>query len=376
MRIEELRIENFRNIRSALLTPGENVNILYGENAQGKTNLLEAIWLLTGQRSFRQNKETDFIQFGEQSAKITASFYQGGRLQTAALTFSRSGAKAVKTAQLNEIPIQPSELTGKFCAVVFSPTELALVKEGPALRRAFLDSAISQVMPRYLSTMNSFQRVLTQRNALLYDLQRNPGMEELLEVWDRSFARAAYSIVHARSRYLRRIAPKAAEIYREISGGREAFSVGYQCSLGEWEELSREEGEQRILSALHSSREEELKNGFTVIGPHRDDLNLMIGGVSARSFGSQGQQRTAALTLKLAECAVLEEVLGEKPILLLDDVLSELDKSRRDFLLSGRLSGQLIITACDRSGLRALKDGVSMLIRGGEIRSRRLRRKE
>ena len=365
MEIRKLSLRDFRNIRELELEPHPGVNIVYGNNAQGKTNLMEAIWLLTGQKSFRQTRESDFVRFGQGRGEISARFFASGREQEAKLLLA--GGK--RSASLNGIPAAVGELTGRFFAVVFSPTELSLVKEGPSLRRAFLDGAISQVMPRYLRTLSDLGRVTFQRNSLLSDMARFPSLDEgLLEVWDRSFARLSYSILHARLRYLRRLDPFAREIYRGISGGKEELSLRYLPSVeGDWLELSEEEGVERILAALEGSRREDLRNGFTTLGPHRDDLEILVGGISARAYGSQGQQRSCALTLKLAECRVIREVSGEEPVVLLDDVLSELDKTRRDYFLSGLAPGQLFITCCDRAGFASIRDGITWRIRDGAL---------
>lgn len=371
MYIEALEIKNFRNLAEIKLTPGEGINLICGDNAQGKTNMVEAIYLLTGQRSFRMGKESDLVRFGEKEAEISVRFFSGGRSQTAEL---RIGGK--KTAALAEIPVQPSELTGVFLAVVFSPTELALIKEGPSERRAFLDGAISQVIPRYMTTMSALSRATMQRNSLLYDISKGFGDIDQLEIWDRSFARLAYSVINARSRFLARLMPHAASIFGEI--GAEELSGEYSCTVpppeGEsWGECGKESGEAAIISALRGCRGEDIKNAATTVGPHRDDIELKINGVSARLFGSQGQQRSCALALKLAQCAVMEETLGEKPIILLDDVLSELDKSRRDFLLKGRHSGQIFITACGASAARAVCAGRVIRLKSGRITSDKAR---
>ena len=369
MVITKLSIRNFRNIASLELEPGDGVNVIYGDNAQGKTNLVEALFLLTGQKSFRQTKESEFVRFGEKKGEINARFFAGGREQEVSLTLE--GGK--RSALLNGLPLGVGELTGRFFAVVFSPAELSLVRDGPSQRRGFLDSAITQVMPRYQKTMSDLSRVLFQRNSLLSDMARHPGMDDsLLAVWDRSFAKLSYSIINARARFLARLAPFGEEIYRGISGGKESFSVAYQCSIpGEWGAVPEEEGEAVILSALERSRREDLKNGCTTVGPHRDDMDLRVNGISARAFGSQGQQRSCALTLKLAECRLIQEVAGEQPVILLDDVLSELDKTRKQYLLSGLASGQLFITCCDRSGFSAIgKDGVTWRIREGQLAAR------
>lgn len=365
MRLTSLSLTDYRNIGTAQLLPHEGVNVIYGNNAQGKTNLIEAIFLLTGQKTFRLAKESDLIRFGCNNAKIEAKFWCGGREQEIVLQL---GGK--KTAELNEVPVQPSELTGRFYAVVFSPTELALIKDGPAQRRAFLDSAISQVMPRYVKTLNSMNKALYQRNSLLSDIRKVSGLEDTLDAWDNSFAKLTYSIINARKRYINRLAPHAEKVYEGISSQSEKMSISYSCSIdGLQEELSSTQGEQAVLSALRSCRAEDIKNGYTTIGAHRDDLEVTLNGISARSYGSQGQQRSCALTLKLAECHVIEEVCGEMPILLLDDVFSELDKSRRDYFLRGLKDCQVFITCCDKSGIRGLVAGKTFRMQNGVLKN-------
>lgn len=369
MVVTSLSVRDFRNLAALELEPSPAVNVIHGDNAQGKTNLIEALFLLTGQRSFRQNRESEFIRFGEKRAVIEADFSAGGREQQVSLTLE--GGK--KTALLNELPVGVGELTGRFFAVVFSPAGLSLVRDGPSQRRAFLDSAITQVMPRYQKTMADLSRVLFQRNSLLCDIARRLAPDDgLLEVWDRSFAKLSYSIINARCRYLARLAPLGEEIYRGISGGKETLTMAYRPSIpGEWGHLSQQEGEELIFSALKRARGEDIKNGCTTLGPQRDDLDLWVNGVSARTYGSQGQQRSCALTLKLAECGVIRQVAGEQPVVLLDDVLSELDKGRRDYLLSGLAEGQLFITCCDRTGFSAIKSGTTWQIREGVLANKR-----
>lgn len=369
MVVTSLSVRDFRNIPMLDLEPSPTVNIIHGDNAQGKTNLIEALYLLTGQKSFRQNRESVFVRFGKEKAVIQADFFAGGRQQQVSLTVK----EGKRTAALNEIPVSVGELTGRFFAVVFSPVELSLVQSGPSQRRAFLDSAIAQVMPRYQKTVADLSRVLFQRNRLLYDIShRLAPADGLLEVWDKSFSRLSYSVINARCRYLSRLSPLAEDIYRGISGGKEVLSMAYHPSIpGEWGSLSEKEGEELIFSQLQKAREEDSKNGCTTLGPHRDDLDLWLDGVPVRTYGSQGQQRSCALTLKLAECGVIREVAGEQPVVLLDDVLSELDKGRREYLLSGLAEGQLFITCCDRSGFSAIKSGVTWQIKEGALAGKR-----
>ena len=371
MKLRRLKTENFRNLAAVDLVPGPGVNVIYGENAQGKTNLIEAIYLLTGQKSFRAAKESDFLRFGTGVARIEAEFTCQNREKTAALAF---GSK--KLAWLSGVECTPGELTGEFLAVVFSPGELALIQEGPAERRAFLDGAISQVMPRYTATLAAMSRILLQRNTLITDMQKSGNtamMEPLLETWDRSLARAAFSVCHARARFLRRLAPPAAEIYRDICKREDQpFSLTYQPSIPapggcDWADMTPAEGEAHIRAALAAARSEDYKNYCTTIGPHRDNMEVSIAGISARSFGSQGQQRSCALALKLAQCQVMEETLGEAPIILLDDVLSELDKTRREYFLHGKHPGQVFITCCDRNAARTLGGGAAFRMKEGQL---------
>lgn len=371
MKLRRLKTENFRNLAAVDLVPGPGVNVIYGENAQGKTNLIEAIYLLTGQKSFRAAKESDYQRFGTGVARIEAEFTCQNREKTAALAF---GSK--KLAWLSGVECTPGELTGEFLAVVFSPGELALIQEGPAERRAFLDGAISQVMPRYTATLAAMSRILLQRNTLITDMQKSGNtamMEPLLETWDRSLARAAFSLCHARARFLRRLAPPAAEIYRDICKREDQpFTLTYQPSIPapggcDWADMTPAEGEAHIRAALAAARSEDYKNYCTTIGPHRDNMEVSIAGISARSFGSQGQQRSCALALKLAQCRVMEETLGEAPIILLDDVLSELDKTRREYFLHGKHPGQVFITCCDRNAARTLGGGAAFRMKEGQL---------
>ena len=371
MRLTRLKTENFRNLAAVDFSPAPGVNVIYGENAQGKTNLIEAIYLLTGQKSFRAARENDYLRFGSGVARIEAEFTCQNREKTAALAF---GSK--KLAWLSGVECAPSELTGEFLAVVFSPGELALIQEGPAERRAFLDGAISQVMPRYMTTLAAMSRILLQRNTLITDMQKSGNyamMEPLLETWDRSLAKVAFSICHARARFLRRLAPPAAEIYESIcKRADQPFSLSYQPSIpgpkgADWADVSPTEGEAHIRAVLAAARSEDYKNYCTTLGPHRDNMEVAIAGISARNFGSQGQQRSCALALKLAQCRVMEETLGEAPIILLDDVLSELDKTRRDYFLHGEHPGQVFITCCDRGAARTLGEGAAFRMKEGQL---------
>lgn len=333
MRVRELCAEGFRNLEPLAFTPDEGLNLICGENAQGKTNLLEALWLFTGGRSFRGAKDAELVAVGAEQAKLSLAFDSQERSQTAELTL-RGG---VRRALLNGVPKRGmAELVGRFCAVIFSPEHLSLVKGGPAERRAFLDSALCQVRPAYAALYTRYRHTLDQRNALLKDISRHAELIDTLPIWDERLCRYGAALVREREAYLGRLSPLAQEHYEGISSGRERLELRYEPSF---------QGD--MAAALRSARREDLRSGHTSVGPHRDDVAIALSGMAARSFASQGQQRSIVLALKLAEAGVLALSCGEEPVVFLDDVLSELDASRQSYLL-GRLSGrQIFLTGCE-----------------------------
>ena len=353
MRIESLHLQNFRNLKELTLNPRPGVNVIWGDNGQGKTNLVEGIWMFTGGRSLRGSAQSELIRFGCQNARLEVVFEAEGRSQNAVM---KLGGK--KTVHLNDIALKsPSELAGVFPAVVFSPDHLSLVKEGPALRRRFLDDAICQIYPRYGRYLSDYARVLSQRAAVLEEVWRSPSAVYLLEVWDEHFIKLNRALLRLRRRFAQRITEAATPIYAGISGEKEIFSAQYLSTLDLPEELSGTEADQHLRKQLLEVREEDVRMHASTIGVHRDDLEIRLNGNLARSFGSQGQQRSCALALKLAECRLLEELTGERPVILLDDVLSELDAGRREWLLGGIGGSQVFLTCCDPAGLEGLEHG-------------------
>ncbi len=363
VKITSLELTDFRNIQQLTLVPGPGVNVIYGDNAQGKTNLLEAVWLFTGGRSFRGATQSELLPFGKQNGRLTVGFEAAGRPQTAQLTL---GSKAA--AHLNGVPLESrAKLAGQFPAVVFSPEHLSLIKDGPSGRRRLLDGAISQILPRYGKHLGELNRVLAQRAALLGEIARRNQPESLLDIWDERMACLSWYIIKARGRYTARLREHAMRIYEGMSAGAEAFDLAYRTTLPlegpPWEG----DGTSSIYRALLAARREDIRLGATTIGPHRDDLEITLDGKSARAFGSQGQQRSCALALKLAECTLIKEVLEEQPVILLDDVLSELDQGRRDYLLSGLGGSQVFITCCDREAFARLGQPRCFQVRQGAI---------
>ncbi len=356
MRVINLQIKQFRNICEAHVTPCEGMNILYGDNAHGKTNLLEAIWLATGGKSFRGSKDKDLVKFGEEQAAVQLQFFGGNREQTIRLDI-----KERRRAQLNGIALPAANhLMGRFPAVIFSPDHLSLIKDGPEGRRRFMDAACCQLRPLYIKTLTAYTRVLTQRNKLIKAIKSGEQREDpyLLDVFDENLAVSGAQVRQFRRDYIESLSPLATDIYSNLSKGREGLRLCYQES----------EDVMKITAALKAARRADLRAGFTTVGPHRDDIEVMIGGNSARLFGSQGQQRSGVLSLKLAEAALLSRGYNEKPVILLDDVMSELDHSRRDYILNHMHGYQVFITCCEPDTVTRLVSGKVFRIENGTVR--------
>ena len=346
MFVKSLEFENYRNLEHDTLYPTEGINVICGDNAQGKTNLIECLWLFTGGRSFRGAKENELIRFGEKRAKIDLCFYSMNREQTIELTIQQGKRKPV----LNDVPKSyVSQIVGSFCAVVFSPNHLTLIKNGPDERRSFIDGAICQIKPGYAVLLSRYKKILNERNALLKDIPRHRELEDTLDIWNERLAAEGSVIAMERYLYLKKLNEPALSFYEGISDGKEKLSIEYKMNCGIKEPADSKEIAETMLENIRKRQSDDIYCGYTTVGVHRDDLFVKINGREARSFGSQGQQRSAVLSMKLAEAAVLGKEKGETPVILLDDVLSELDASRQNYLLR-KLSGmQVFITCCEMS---------------------------
>jgi len=354
MNILSFETEKFRNIARAELSPCAGVNVIFGENGHGKTSLLEGIWLFTGCRSFRCADAGEMIKGGEEKADLSAGFVSNGREQQAQLEIA-----ARRSLTLNGFAQEtPRRMLGVFPAVAFTPDTLSLAKGGPGERRRFLDVALSMLTPAYAVRLSKYLKALAQRNALLR--QALPSAE-LLETWDISLANEAAGILSARLRYLEELIPRAQEFYRKISAGRESFEIATNITGVE------EPSPEAYLAAFARTRQTDLRRQMTTVGPHRDDLALRLDGRPLRDFGSQGQKRSAALALKLAEAAALEGITQEAPVALLDDVLSELDARRQGDLLRYLEGWQVFLTCCEPSHALHGRAGKVFCVRAGEV---------
>lgn len=364
MRVESLHFENYRNLIDGSIYPSDKVNVIYGENANGKTNLLEAIWLFCGGHSFRGAKESELIRFEKDFFRLQMGFFSGDREQTAQILFDKNK----KSIKINEVEKNASSfLTEVFSVVVFSPEHLSLIKQGPNVRRRFLDAAICQQRVRYASLLAQYNRIINQRNALLKDIYKNKELKETLSIWDDSLSVVGAQIIKERLDYIRQLRTAAKTYHRGISGEKEELDILYLSTAKADESDTVEIIREKLKNAYLASRHEDYHTGYTSVGPHRDDLEIKINGISARKFASQGQQRSAVLSMKLSEAELLYQKNGERPVVLLDDVLSELDNSRQDFLLNKVEEYQVFVTCCEKSNKEQLKNGKVFFVHDGAI---------
>lgn len=361
----KLKVCNFRNIEHAEIEFSPSVNIFCGNNGQGKTNMLEALWMFTGAKSFRGAKNAEMVRFGEKKAEITLDFYSHDRDQNAIMQV-RPDTRIVTLNDVEELV--PANLIGSMCAIVFAPEHVKLITGAAEGRRSFIDCSICQMKPSFTNTIIRYTKVLRQRNALLKQIKENTAEGSLLSIWDDHLSELGAHIAVTRYRYLQQLSEKAAAIYKGISDGREVFDAKYACSFFKTPSDNEEDYQYTLLKKLQEGRGSDLTLGFTYYGPHRDDIDIRLDSMPVRQFGSQGQKRSCVLALKLAEAEMMSRTAGEMPIAILDDVLSELDTSRQKFLLSKLDGWQVMITCCDRDSLRKVTKGKIFEVENGIFR--------
>ena len=347
-----ISVGNFRNIENADVTFTPGVNILLGDNAQGKTSLLEAIYFVSLGRSFRSVHEADLIKFGEEYSRISLDYADAIRNQNITIFLSKDKRRHVEQ---NRVKItKMSDIIGQFRAVMFCPEHLSLVKDGPSERRAFLDVAISQLRPVYLKSLQKYNQILRQRNQLIKSAYKDRStFDATVEFWSRQLAHEAAIISKFRLWYAKLADEHVKRLFARMTGERELPEIVYLgSSKQDPEEYANVElTEERYFELLMSNHDREIALGATAYGIHKDDLEIMLNGKSARLYASQGQQRSIAIALKLAEGEICKTDCGEYPVFLLDDVLSELDGKRRAFLQNEINSRQVIMTTCERENI-------------------------
>jgi len=347
---------DFRNIENASLEFSPETNILIGSNAQGKTSAIEGIYLFARGKSFRSQHDTDMIRFDCDFATADMEFDDGRREHKMRIAYSRDGRRLCRH---NGVDIKKlSEFIGHFRAVIFCPNHLSLVKDGPSIRRSFIDTAISQIQPSYVAMLQKYNSILSQRNALIKNayFQRDV-FDSTVEYWSEQLAQAAEKISEKRAWYTSLLSRYANELIGDMTSEKEKLSLSYRS------EKTRED----YFRELMSNHEREIKYGSTLYGVHKDDLDIVLCGHDARSFASQGQQRSIALALKLSEGEISRKECGSYPVFLLDDVLSELDEKRREYILSGLSDRQTFITSCNEEDFKGIGNAVTYTVKQGEF---------
>ena len=332
MIIKSLELKNFRNYENLQLDFDSGTNIFYGDNAQGKTNILEAIYLIATTKSHKGSKDSDIIQFHHDEAHIRSYLYKEEVTRQVDMHLRKSKTKgiAIDSQRIKKA----AELLGLLNVVFFSPEDLSIIKNGPAERRRFIDMELCQLDSFYLYNLNHYNKIVNNRNKLLKDLYVNPGLKETLSIWDSQLLSYGSKIIERRSLFIEQLNQIMLDIHSKLSGGKEKIEIVYEKNV-EIDDL-----EEKLR--LNQDRDIILKQ--TTVGPHRDDISFIVNGIDIRKFGSQGQQRTAALSLKLSEIELVKKSIKDTPVLLLDDVLSELDSNRQNYLLNSIGNIQTIIT--------------------------------
>ena len=332
MIIKSIELQNFRNYEDLNISFDEGTNIFYGDNAQGKTNILEAVYLSGTTKSHKCSKDKEMIRFGEQEAHIRTVVVKKDKEYQIDMHLKNNRSKGIA---INKVPIKKaSELFGILNMVFFSPEDLNIIKNGPAQRRRFLDSELCQLDKIYLSDLTTYNKILNQRNKLLKDMVYRPDLKDTLPVWDMQLVETGRKIIRRRKQFVDELNEIVHDIHYRISGEKEDLLLQYEPSI---EDIFFED-------ELFRVKERDMRQCMTSVGPHRDDLLFSIGEVDIRKFGSQGQQRTSALSLKLSEIELVKRSIHDTPVLLLDDVLSELDSNRQNYLLNSIHDTQTLIT--------------------------------
>lgn len=350
---KKIRFKDFRNISEADIELCPEVNIFYGNNAEGKTNALEGIYLFAHGKSFRTSSDKDMISFDKDVANCKLYFEDSVRSQDMEIKLIRGSRKI---CQRNGVVIKKmADFVGYFRAVLFCPEHLSVIKDGPSERRNFLDSAICQLKPIYLASLQRYNNILNQRNTLLKNYEEDrQSFDRTFDLWSAYLAREAALIARERYEYVKVLDGYVNSFFNDMTSGRESTKMDYSCALTEEEYLQK----------LTNNVEKEIKAGTTLYGIHKDDIDIYLNGNEARSFCSQGQQRCLALAMKLGEGEISRSVTGEHPVFLFDDIFSELDSKRKEYVTNGIKKCQVIITSCEKEGLERVAGNVIEVTQG------------
>ena len=365
MKVNKIALNGFRNYEWDTAEFSSGTNVISGRNAQGKTNLLEAVYMLSCGKSFRTRFDRELTGFGYSAAEILADVTSHDREQTIRIIMQPGTAKKIT---VNGVRKSASELSEVINAVLFCPDDLNLIKEGAAVRRRLLDNAISQIRPRYAEYLSQFNKFYESKTRILKDWREKPSLLDTLDEFSDGMCRASAQLIRYRASFAARLAEEAAPIHGEFSGADEKLGIEYMTvSSVKDPTASAKEIFYDLCDHMEAHKRAELDSGQCLSGAHKDDLIISINGKNARSFASQGQTRTAALSIKLAEREIYLNETGEYPILLLDDVLSELDTKRQEFVLNRIGGGQTLITCCEDEGISRRTGGKVLHVKNGRI---------
>ena len=368
MYCKKVSLTNFRNISECSLEFCDGINILAGENAQGKTNLLEAVFYASVGRSFRASSSNEMISFGKKTATVSIDYQSDKKERADNITVQLFSDKK-KTVEKNHLRVERlSDIVGSFRSVLFCPEHLSLIKDGPLERRTYLDIAISRINPKYIRSLQRYSYFLKQRNALIKSAVSNREVfDATVDLWSEQLAAEASEISFYRVEFLKRVSKIVSTCFEDMTGKKESVEIIYRgsASLDAEDYLDRDTVKQKYISLLASAHDREIFVGSTLWGIHKDDIEIKINGKNARSFASQGQQRSLALALKLAEGEICKEEFGDYPVFLFDDVLSELDDTRRDYMIRFAKGKQVIITTCEMKVVEGLAADKKILVVNG-----------
>ena len=366
MRLDAITLEHFRNYAHQSVTFDPSVNVIVGENAQGKTNLLEAAVYLSCAKSPRARTEKEMISFEADAARLTGSVFSRGCDFTVEIELSRGKRRKMS---VNQVPCKRAgDLSGVLNTVYFCPDDLLLIRDGAAARRRFMDLSLSQLRPRYDAALSEYNRLYDHKTRILRDAEEHPSLLDALPDFNLRMAQCGAVLIYYRARFCKLLADYAASAHRECSGGREELTLAYRTVSTVADPMAPQETVfEQLMAHQRDHYHAELASRLCLSGPHKDDIEVSIGGAAARAFSSQGQTRTAALSLKLAERDIFRELTGFSPVLLLDDVLSELDPRRQEFVLNRISGGQVFITCCEEDRLESMLGGKVLHVENGKV---------
>jgi len=367
MTVNELYLDGFRNYSNVTAQFCDSINVITGRNAQGKTNLIEAIYYMAAGRSFRPSGDKELINIKGETACIRASIDSNERNQTLEARITRGRRRELYA---NDVKLKSAnELAGRLTAVIFCPDDLTLIREGAAVRRKMMDNCLSQLRPGYLAALTEFNRLYDHKTRILKDHHEKPSLLELLDDFNFQMAEQSARLIYYRAAFAKGLSNRAAAIHKEFSDSTEDLTISY-ITVGRMNASGKKPAEllPDLLEHQREHRNAELRSGLCLSGAHKDDLEIDINGMAARKFASQGQARTAAVSIKLAERDIHYDDRNEYPVLLLDDVLSELDSMRQGFILGRIKNGQVLITCCDDSVVNIKSGGRVMRVESGKLK--------